>query len=498
MKDAGFDLVTTANNHILDKGEEGAKRTLDVLDEVGLDHVGSYRAQGERERVKLIEVGGVRIAVLAYTYGCNYHSTKELVEGELSYVTSVLYGGEYSDTMRAGVEADFERAKALEPDLIMVLPHMGTQFSNEPDGEQETWFELFRSLGADIILGDHPHAVQPAALETYGDRQVFTAWCPGNFANIYREQQGDTSMLVDVYIDPETKELVGGSVVPLYTQSTVDGNYRAIPVYDIVNDPELRSTLSTDDYLRAAQANATVTRVVFGHEMDISSVTERYYFDASGFLRTPADKIEPDGTERTGTLYRALEGAKSVCFIGDSVTEGTKNGGCPWYEPIVRGLDISVTGFAKGGATVSYFLDRADSVPVSDLYVIALGTNDVRYRDGETCAMTAQEYISELEKLRGDVAGKNPEAKFVFLAPWYSTDGDPYTPLGFEAKTELTEEYTKSLKSWCAGTGDGFVDPNPYIIEAMEHVPQSDYLLDHIHPNAGRGVELYSHAALRG
>lgn len=249
----GFDLVTTANNHLLDKGVDGAMRTLDVLDGLGLDHTGSYRSADEKKskRVKTLEYGGIKFAVLSYTYGSNYIDTNELAVGDLSYITSVACGDgsdELFNTLKAEVERDFADAKALDPDLIIVLPHMGTQFSNEADKEQEAWFGIFKELGADIILGDHAHAVQPAFIETIKGKKVFTAYCPGNFANIYREKQGDTSALIDVYINRATKEIIGGGIVPLYTQSALDGNFRALPLYDIQHNAALRSQLSTDDY----------------------------------------------------------------------------------------------------------------------------------------------------------------------------------------------------------------------------------------------------------
>lgn len=500
---AGFDLVATANNHVLDKGPQGAARTLDVLDALGLAHTGSYRdmAEKKRERVKLIEVGGVRIAVLAYTYGSNNYTTEQLTGGELAYVTSVLCGAGSADAaaMRAAVGEDFAQAKALDPDLILVLPHMGTQFSNEPDAEQTAWFRLFKELGADIILGDHPHAVQPVQMETFNGRTVFTAYCPGNFVNCYRAQQGDTSMLVNVYIDRQSKEIIGGSVVPLYTQSAINGNYRAIPIYDIVNDADLRAAMSTDDLDRAALAHETVTQVVFGQAMNIDGVSEQYYFDQTGFLRSPVTGLALTAAERSGTLYRALAQAESVCFVGDSVTEGTKNGGCPWYEPLLAHFkNTPVSAFAKGGCTVSYMVEHVDDIPKAGLYVIALGVNDVRYRDASACAMTAQAYVEQIDALRAGLTAKVPGAAFVFLAPWYSLDGDPYTALSYSEKMDLTAQYGAALREYCQSAGVGFADPNPYIAAALDQAATGHYLLDHIHPNAGAGVRLYARAALLG
>lgn len=500
VKEAGFDLVTTANNHLLDRGVDGAKRTLDVLDSIGLDHTGSYRSEDEkqRDRIKLVTVGGIRMAILAYTYGTN-EDKEELVNGSLTYLSSVAYGtsGEEFEKCKKQVEEDFAAARAMNPDLIIVLPHMGAQFDNMASREQLVWFEIFKKCGADIVLGDHAHAVQPVSLDSYNGRNVLTAFCPGNFANIYREKQGDTSMLIDVYVDRETKEVIGGSIVPLYTQASLNGNYRALPIHEILTNSSLREQLSTDDLLRAKEANETVTKVVFKQPMDITTVTERYYFDENGYVRSKATGLEINEQMRNGVLFRKLEEAQTICFIGDSVTEGTRNGGCPWYEPIEEYLGgRTILNYSKGGCTVSYMTDHQGSIPQADLYVIALGTNDVRYRDKKLCAMTKEAYVEELGKLQAGLKEKSPEAEFVFVAPWCSTDGDPYCDMSYDEKTRMNEEYTEALRQYCADNGMIFVNANPYIRRALDKAPSEEYLLDHIHPNSMKGVVLYSEAAL--
>ena len=501
VRDAGFDLVTTANNHVLDKGVNGATRTLDVLDRIGLDHTGSYRnaSEKENERIKLVECDGIRMVFLSYTYGSNYYDIDQLTEGPVSYVTSVISdsSGEQFEKLKAEVEKDFERAKELDPDLIIVLPHIGTQFSNEPDEVQKAWFGVFKELGADIILGDHPHVVEPALIENENGRKMFIAYCPGNFANIYRENQGDTSMLIDVYIDRTTKQVIGGGIVPLYTQSLIDGNFRALPIYEIVNNEELRGQLSTDDYARAENANNIITNVVFGSKMDITSVTERYYFDETGFIRMKASGLELTNEMKNGILYNAVEKADSICFVGDSLTEGTKNGGCPWYEPIEEFMDTKdIYNFSKGGCTVSYINEHIDDIPDAGLYVIAIGTNDVRYRDESQCAMTSEAYISGIDTLRKKLLQKNSSAEFIFIAPWYSTDGDPFCQLSYDSKTDLNNEYSEALRKYCDEYSLGYINANPYIQNMLDKNPDSQFLLDHIHPNPDKGVVMYSEAVL--
>ena len=502
VKEAGFDLVTTANNHLLDKGVSGAKRTLDILDKAELPHIGSYRSAKEKakEHIKLLQYDGLKIAVLSYTYGSNYYDTAELTDGELSYLTSVADGvsGKSFEVMKENVKKDFSEAKKMKPDLILVLPHMGTQFSNEPDETQKVWFSYFKELGADIILGDHAHAVQPIEIETKGEKNIFTAYCPGNFANIYREHQGDSSMLIDVYISRTGKKIVGGSIVPLYTQSPINGNYRALPIYDILTDSRLKKQLSTDDLARVEEAHHLITETVFGHSIDMYSIAERYYFDAKGFLRQKVTGLEMTDEMRNSTLAKAIANASSVCFLGDSLTEGTKNGGVAWYEPLEEHFsDTEFQNFSKGGCTVSYLRQNIEKIPHADLYVVAVGTNDVRYRDEKYCAMSAKDFAEEIDKLRIGLVQKNPDAKFVFIAPWYSTDGDKVSKLSYEEKYKLNNEYAEVLRDYCEENFVGYIDANKYLRTILTRYPQKNYLTDYIHPNGKEGVILYSRAVLK-
>lgn len=264
-----------------------------------------------------------------------------------------------------------------------------------------------------------------------------------------------------------------------------------------MTDTELRKQLTTDDIELAANSNRIITKVVFGHEMDISSVTERYYFDENGFIRTKAGGLEMTDEMRSGLLYTAIKQADSVCFIGDSVTEGTKNGGCPWYEPIEKYMEgKQIFNFSKGGCTVSYMSARADRIPEAQLYVIALGTNDVRYRDSSMCAMTADDYITETDKLKTALSERSPSCSFVFIAPWYSVDGDPFCKLTFDEKTRLNSEYSAALEKYCTDNSLGFINANHRIRDILQTEPDSKYLLDHIHPNISCGVKMYSEAVL--
>ena len=502
VQKAGFDIVTTANNHLLDKGEKAAHRTLDVLDDIGLPHIGSYRNAQEKEQnnVLIYEKGGIKFAILAYTFGCNRYETSDFVDGDYSYITSVLVrpDSDYFDEVKESVKKDFDKAKEYNPDLIIVLPHMGTQFVDEPNEYQKTWCQVFKECGADIILGDHTHSVQPMEFDQVDGRTIFTAYCPGNYANIYREYNGDASAIEEVYIDRNSKEVIGSSIIPMWTTSTLSENYRALPVYDILTNDDLKATISTDDLVRVDEVNKHISKVMLGTELDMNMVRQRYYYTPNGFARTETPALTVTDEMRQGILYPLLSDASSVYFIGDSITEGTKNGGYPWYEPIQTAVNGKIFNFSVAGGTVKTLLDHVDDInqQTADLYVIAIGANDVRYRDDAGCAMTAEEYVSCLKTLADGICEKNPAAKFVFIAPWTSADGDRETKLKYTSKMKLIQEYAEALENFCESDGYSFVNANPYIDSCLSHYITSDYLMDNVYPNSTGGIRLYAEAAM--
>jgi len=494
VKNAGFDLVTTANNHLLDMGIDGAFRTIKILNDKQIDFIGSYSGLEEKKnhRVKILERDGIKIAVLAYTYGTNNHDTDEFINAN-SFISSFIVGEDSPNFKKVveSVKEDFILAKSFSPDLIIVLPHWGTQFSDAPDKFQQTWQKIFIDCGADIIFGDHTHSVQPIEY----DGKNFTLFCPGNFANIYREHNGDASALVEVYIDRATKKIIGGAIIPLWTESTLDGNYRALPTNEIFTNKKLRGELSTRDFERVEEVLRHVTKIMLGEEINFNQ--SKYFFDEGDFMRKKVASLEISN-EMRGDFYKALTAAQNVCFIGDSLTEGTKNGGVAYFEPVEHLIRGKIFNISQGGATTKILLEHLNEITKTDadLFVIALGANDVRYRDEKICSMTPEEYVFNLKKIRDAVKNKNSAAKFIFIAPWTSTDGDFISAVPFNEKIKLNDAYSAALKDFCAANGEIFINANPHIESVLKIYPQKDYLVDFIHPNAEKGVTLYAAAVL--
>ena len=494
VKNSGFDLVTTANNHLLDMGIDGVFRTIKVLNDKKIDFIGSYSSLGDKNtrRVKILERNGLKFAILAYTYGTNNHDTDEFIAND-SFLSSFIVGENSPNfsKVKASVEEDFALAKSYNPDFIIVLPHWGTQFTDNPDEFQRTWQKIFLDCGANIILGDHTHSVQP--IEFNGEN--LTVFCPGNFANIYREHNGDASAMVEVYIDKNTKKIIGGSIIPLWTESKLDGNYRALPINEIFTNKKLRGELSTRDFERVEEVLRHVTKIMLGDEINFNQ--QKYFFDEGGFMRKKVASLEIS-EEMHGDFYKALTAAENVCFIGDSLTEGTRNGGVPYFEPLEQLIRGKIFNISQGGATTKILLERLDEIikTDADLFVVAVGTNDVRYRDEKICSMTPEEYVANLQKIRDAVKNNNSAAQFIFIAPWTSTDGDFISKIPFDEKIKLNDKYSAALKDFCVANGEIFINANPYIDACLKIYPQRDYLVDFIHPNANKGVKLYAEAVL--
>lgn len=215
VKDAGFDLVGTANNHSRDQGIDGINRTLDVLDEVTLAHVGSYRSQEERDKnngIYVADVGGISVAFLCYTYGLNGFSLPD----DKRYAVNI-FNNDYTTTLSDFnydlVGRDLAAARDLNADMTAVLIHWGVEYQNAPNEYQKTIAKYLVSQGVDLIFGSHPHVLQPyEVIKTEDDfgnlRAGFVIYSFGNFiSNQMQEPATKTTCILDLEL---TKNPVTG------------------------------------------------------------------------------------------------------------------------------------------------------------------------------------------------------------------------------------------------------------------------------------------------
>lgn len=171
IKEAGFDVVTTANNHALDTDEEGVQTTIEAIKEAGLDFVGTKAKDSDKILYK--EINGIKVAILAYTYGAN---GKEDLLNVRDEVSSLNYLNEEN------VKSDIEEAKKNSADFIIVYPHWGIEYESYPTDETIKLAHEMVDWGADLVIGNHPHVVQPVEVYKSEDgREGIIAYALGNF-----------------------------------------------------------------------------------------------------------------------------------------------------------------------------------------------------------------------------------------------------------------------------------------------------------------------------
>lgn len=169
-KNAGFDIMLTANNHVCDRYAKGIERTIHVMDSLKVPHLGSYANAQEREKKYpfLLEKNGFRIVLLNYTYATNGIPTRK--PNVVNYID------------KKQMEADIAKAKAMNPDAIIACMHWGVEYTLKPVTEQRELADWLFKQGVTHIIGGHPHVVEPMEVRTdaQGGKHVLV-YSLGNF-----------------------------------------------------------------------------------------------------------------------------------------------------------------------------------------------------------------------------------------------------------------------------------------------------------------------------
>lgn len=235
LKQSGFQLLTTANNHCLDGGPKGLVRTLDVLDQYQLDHTGTFRNKLEAQLPYIKMVKGIRIGVLAYTYGTN----KQKIPAEAPWMVNLL--------QQERIEADIVTLRPLV-DVLIVALHFGIEFRHTPTQRQRIRVQALLKSGADIILGAHPHVLQPITTPLIAQkngelRKTDVAYSLGNFFSeqMLKIQQSQCGAILFMTMEKEEGRqavLTQISVVPTYSQRYKRKGriaYRIVPLRSLLH-----------------------------------------------------------------------------------------------------------------------------------------------------------------------------------------------------------------------------------------------------------------------
>jgi poly-gamma-glutamate capsule biosynthesis protein CapA/YwtB (metallophosphatase superfamily) len=181
LKEMGFDALVTSNNHCVDRGRKGLERTIRVLDSLDIPHTGTFIDTADRRKNSplILYKNGFTIAVLNYTYGTN---------GLPVYKPNIV---NLLDT--ALIRSDIQKAKRSNPDVIIVFTHWGAEYQSLPSKAQKDITEFCFRHGAKLVIGAHPHVIQPMEWRVKEDR--FVAYSLGNFVSGQRKRYTDGGSL---------------------------------------------------------------------------------------------------------------------------------------------------------------------------------------------------------------------------------------------------------------------------------------------------------------
>lgn len=224
VKDAGVDIVSTANNHSLDRHEAGQTAALTYMDRIGMKHAGTYLNAEDAAKTEITTIRGIRIAWLSYTYGTNGVPIPE----NKGYLVNLID--------RDKMSRDIRRAKE-EADLVVVSIHWGTEYQLLPNGEQKSIAQFAVNEGADILFGAHPHVLQPMEWLTSEDgHRALVIYSLGNFLSGQIGEKRQIGGVATVQVTKRTRNgrssiaLSEPSFLPTYVARNHD--FKVVPLKD--------------------------------------------------------------------------------------------------------------------------------------------------------------------------------------------------------------------------------------------------------------------------
>ena len=249
LKGIGLDVLTTAGNHALDTGYTGLSRTIDVLKDADISHLGTYQSQEEQDKVLIKFVKGLKIAFVNYTYGTNGIP----VPKDKTYCVNLIN--------KELISKQLDVAKSQDPDIIIACMHWGNEYQTKQNSTQMELADFLIQNGADIILGTHPHVLQPyekrtVTLEDGSTRNGFVAYSLGNFISDQNAKYTRSSIILNLTI---TKH-VDGTV-------SVD-NINPIPIYMYKDNSVKSQKMKLID----------VNKIIYNYENYLdNTITEKLY-----------------------------------------------------------------------------------------------------------------------------------------------------------------------------------------------------------------------------
>ncbi len=266
IDDLGVDLLTLANNHIFDRGASGARRTYEVLKSADIPCIGLGLDDVPSNDAIVLDNNGIRAAFINHSYGSNEWPKSSDVH------LNVIGDTEISHSMA--------RARALSPDVIIALFHWGNEYYYKPNVHQKKAADVAFREGASLIVGTHPHVLQPVDVIVSGDDSVrAVAWSLGNFVSFQRTRPRERSMVLSaefVKNDDGVTRLAGLGMIPLYV--VAPGSKRTEVTYAGTDDT-LIETLNFEGLSKSQLKDLRSIGRAVNEFLGVQKVTDEYGFN---------------------------------------------------------------------------------------------------------------------------------------------------------------------------------------------------------------------------
>lgn len=278
LLDAGFDLLTTANNHCVDKGTSALLRTIDVLDNLGLEHIGTYQNKSSSKKIFIKKINEIQIAFINCTYGTN----------------GLPYDHDYNvKLLNEEIYKEIKKARKLA-DFVVVLPHNGTEYAKTPSETYKAQYKKMLKSGADVVIASHPHVLQPMeyveiTTKQNTTRKGFILYSLGNFISSQVTKPRDAGVILNLTIkeDKSSSFVIDKvAVIPTwcrFSDASSKRNFSVFSVYDILkmSEKKRKSLIRDKDFARVQQIQLESTKTLLGNTVPIENAKKSYIYPIS-------------------------------------------------------------------------------------------------------------------------------------------------------------------------------------------------------------------------
>ncbi|MEH7237354.1 CapA family protein [Bacillus sp. JJ1562] len=230
FKDAGVDIVSIANNHTLDRGEKAIISATNYLNKIGMEYTGGYQSPEDKSKIRVLNRNGISIAFLSYTYGTNGIPVPIGKDYLVNLIDMEL------------IKNDIKAAKEVA-DVVSVSMHWGNEYQLYPNDHQQQLAQQLADEGVDLIIGHHPHVLQPMDwLTGKNGNQTFVVYSLGNFLSGQMWDYKDIGGVLQVEIVKEVKSkdetiirVQNPQFTPTFVSNTHNKSFKVVPLKDANN-----------------------------------------------------------------------------------------------------------------------------------------------------------------------------------------------------------------------------------------------------------------------